>query len=467
MFYDCITSSPMISPTLDEALSRIGGYSYDGDISFVSTLRALLLNRVGAEESTYIRLTELSRYDTVTIDVNHSVQIYHDPGILILYSSSNDDNLASKFVESSITLDGVVRMNDIEKFILDNSGAHSQVVRFDQKKLSVILTDRMNYKLWHLIQSMIPRFLPWFFDGKPITDDEKDLLVSLTMKRSSCYKDRIRQIADRLDLRKIEILSLVGRYEADYANERKSRLNAEIERTRNRMVQLMDEYSSRLSSLNALNEQLCGLDAISSEIGENSELVDYLSSNKSVRIRSVRAGWITFTVATYLENFDPEAFSVLAQNRNSHIMTAGGRGCFTDSHTRKKLLRAIFSDDPIIKVRMAAAYRIKYGESVQAMDELYLPDGEDYIPNPHVTYYSCLGNHATPIYQCLEKGDMVGAMEQCVSSAKSLNLVEPPTTTRFLRDLFTTTKKCCRLPDGSFVSPAMAVKYLDTLDTQQ
>ena len=46
---------------------------------------------------------------------------------------------------------------------------------------------------------------------------------------------------------------------------------------------------------------------------------------------------------------------------------------------------------------------------------------DTYIPNPHIDRYSCLGNYERTMNERLMENDAIGAIEQCISSCKSLN----------------------------------------------
>ena len=59
---------------------------------------------------------------------------------------------------------------------------------------------------------------------------------------------------------------------------------------------------------------------------------------------------------------------------------------------------------------------------------------------------------------------MVGAVEQCVGSCKSINLAESQTFTYFFELLFSTNEKVVELPDHTSVSPSDALEWLNNME---
>ena len=85
---------------------------------------------------------------------------------------------------------------------------------------------------------------------------------------------------------------------------------------------------------------------------------------------------------------------------------------------------AIFIDQ-VLKLRFCCAYRIRLGERVEGLRNYnYNESYETYIPNPHIDRYSCLGNYERTMNERLADNDAIGAIEQCISSCKSLNFAD-------------------------------------------
>ena len=85
---------------------------------------------------------------------------------------------------------------------------------------------------------------------------------------------------------------------------------------------------------------------------------------------------------------------------------------------------------------------------------------KDYLRNPHLHYFNCFGDHKRYILDRVCAGDIVGAIMQCIESAKSINILEEPTFGRLVNDLFNSQSKVILLPDGSSVTPVEALEWL-------
>ena len=134
----------------------------------------------------------------------------------------------------------------------------------------------------------------------------------------------------------------------------------------------------------------------------------------------------------------------------------------------KKLLDAIFGDEPVLRVKICAYYDMDVRGDVDSMRRYrFQPNCNDYMPNPHLNHYNCLGNHRRYINDRLTDGDVVGAIEQCIASAKSLNIGEGATMEYFLHDLFQTSRKIIELPDHTSVNPSEALKWLKDQESKQ
>ena len=125
---------------------------------------------------------------------------------------------------------------------------------------------------------------------------------------------------------------------------------------------------------------------------------------------------------------------------------------------------AIFIDQ-VLKLRFCCAYTIRLGERVTGMRGYdYNESCDTYIPNPHIDRYSCLGNYERTMNERLMENDAIGAIEQCISSCKSLNFSDSTVMEVFMdrmcgRDGYKH-NKCIELPDGSVVDMNGAIEWM-------
>jgi hypothetical protein len=173
----------------------------------------------------------------------------------------------------------------------------------------------------------------------------------------------------------------------------------------------------------------------------------------------------------YLDVFDPEAYKTLARNSGSWYWARTGTimGPFMRYENRKLVMDAIFGDNPIFKIKTYAKYLLNLDHSEVGSGDHHRNEGEnvsDRYPNPHLYYASCLGSYRSHINRALQRGDLVGAISQCITSAHSVNVTESATFGCLCRDLFTSTNSILEGPDGESYTVLQAYEYLTKQNTQ-
>lgn len=457
---------------------------FDGDKSFLATLRALLYERSEGES---VRLVIKSV--NVTGIRSHTFYDYSERFKLVYNSDFFARNtLALRYLVSSVEDNraalemfddpehGFVHCNpsfreldDLRVFAHKRAKLDARFYIDEERRQTLIVTDCLDFAGFHFLQSLIPRLFPWFFKDAPVDELEFSLLDSLTQRTSTEYERILAQLAECIDLRGFEIRSLIGDFERAGRREEIEQTKRKIDEIRETIRNIEVQYRDILTQLENRNLILCGQEAALENMGEGSELIDYFICNRSLIPTGTSGRRMMFMVKTFLESFDPDQYDTFIRNEGSHLYTGYNvPENFKDIKTRRRLLDAIFSDEPVLKVKMCSNYTIDLtGFCTCEAYYDYRGTLNDYIPNPHIHKFACLGNHAQYIDNRIQAGDLVGAVEQCVSSAKSLNLSEPPTVRFFLHMLFETNKKVLRLPDGRDVTPTEALLYLDALDAQK
>lgn len=429
------------------------------DFSMVETLSALLCKR------------EVAKPIALMIKTVANVD-----GIKALYSAYADYSrinvqimvMPRRQIEPLQTLncdipDGFSHLQDYEKY-LQTLGLNILILTNPNKDVIVVYAP--GYKEaktaiadLHLIQAGFPRMLPWLFADQPLTPTEVQLL--LTAQHGYEEYVRVRDLLyEQNGIAKMVIHDSLAAFRSVAYNKQIKELQASLNQHRDTLCCLMREYQETLCSISEEEVRLHGLKYKLSQTDDNNAgLEEFFLQNKSVHLLDVnKYGNIHFRVKTYLTNFDPEMFST---SKNYILDILPHRIGFWDKSRQMKLLSAIFSEDPKIRVRMMADFIIN--------QEGYISTGickeealcNDYLPNSHIEYFSCLGDNEMFINQCIQDGDFVMAVTQCVAAAGSQNILESPTMTRLLGDLFDDSdSKFIELPDGSNVTVKQAYEWL-------
>lgn len=460
----------------------IGGDTFINDCSFLSTMRALLHKRCNGSEvlfghrgfnTTGMSTTQLEPKQV--FDVIWSVPFGENRLQICNLTGTTEDNAATFALYDdpdrgfSAQYPDYVEAKDLRLFVQNRGKLNARFYISERFKDTLVICEDLSLPTYHLLQSLTPRLFPQFFVDSPLDNEELALLDSLTYRTATEYERLIAILANRIDLRSHLIKTIIGDFEKSSRREEIKRTKKEIEDYRDEINQLESRYAYYIAAIDELNYKLSGQEMALESASDGSELIDYFICNRNINPTGVEGRRLSFTVKTFFEFFDPELFRTYAQNPNSCLyMGYEFSGEFSNVEDRKRMINAIFSDTPILKVKVCSNYTLDLRGQVTARRFYdYGNDFIDYVPNPHIHHFACLGNYASYINRALQDGNIVTAIEQCIASAKSLNLSESHTTRYFLDDVFTSTHNIIRLPDGREVTPGNALKYLKSLDEKK
>lgn len=473
MFNNYIESVTLVNDIANQVFRNIAGDTYNGDTSFIATLRAVLAPRVGDNT---VRLF----FNTTTIDEytikEHGIKAIVDSActsldagvIQILSVQSRYDAARNAFFDKLDdadkgflkTFNGFEDLPDVRDYI--SKVARTRFYINPSTKTSFVVVEKMNNRLWHYIQAFIPRLVRWFFESNPVTEEEKALFTSLTRKVSVEYEALIEKFAEKYDLRAYAIKSIIGDLEKRSRERQISDVSRAIERAREELARLLDAYTDKVAQLDDYCIRHMGLVEALNKITEDSELIDYFTANKNLDILSSDGTRFDFIVRTYLELWDPEIFERSVQNKDSMMYTGYevGYKVLQPAENREKFFKALFSDEPKFRLKMCGYYSLDIrGAATSRSGYAYPQNCKDYIPNPHLHRFNCLGTFERHIIQAITNGNTIGAVEQCIASCKSINLAEA-TYTHMLETVFRSSAKCIELLDGTCMTSEEAMKWL-------
>lgn len=474
MFGKSLSNISLAGSNADLAFRNIQGQGFGDDSSFVATLRALLLPRIGENKvslklrSNTYRVDTINNCDRRTL-FNDAFGSRNDDSLVVFNVRSTSEADRTRFMEALDDpdngflkhYDGYTELMNIRQFV-----ANVMDCRFytnEGRRATIIIINQLNTRKWHYLQAFIPRYFKWYFDENPINEDEKNLLASLIQRNPQEYESQIERFAEKLDLRAYAIRNTLGNYEKKAREAQLRTLDNQINDERTRMHDLMQSYHSCVEKLDQFNVRRIGLVELINKGESGSELIDYFLANKTLDLIDTDGSHIYFIVRTYLDSFDPDMYAAFSRKAESHIFCGYDvvKEVFRPVAQRKKLLDAIFSDDPELRIKCCAYYDINVRGEVNSTNHFsFPPNCRDRMPNPHLQYHDCLGNHRRYINERLLDGDLVGAIEQCVSSAKSINIGEDATTHYFFRDLFGSDEKILENTEGVAFTPVEALQWL-------
>lgn len=479
MFSEPIYNTPFTTAAANEFFrDTINGESWAGDATLLSTLRALLLHRVGNNSLYCFQRTwgiSLSRQGNYTkeqlIDAAHAKFDGEQNSFSVCWFSSEDKAANEKMYELCrdhyADREGWVKLDTITHFFRKSFDVSCFV--HEESRRTVYILKEIDIRKYHCLQACFLATMPWYFDptkGDKVTEKELALMEALRGKDKDAYLKCLQDIADECDFESEFVRRSLSRIETEYERSRLDSVKREIEDAMRVINDYQRTINDTLKSINRKNVELIGLQTkIENNTGE-SVLAEYFTCNKKLHLDYVNGTRIDFHVNDYMTYFDSDMAEQFISNRRSVIYRCGAPR--DRANAVEKLMRAIFIDETI-KVRMCAAYSIDIQGGFNPLTGYdFGGDERDRIPNPHINQYACLGNYRQVINERLMSRDFIGVLEQSVASAKSLNVADGVVFERFLRDLYAGTNgKCLELEDGTQVTFTEALDYVEKEPTEK
>ena len=250
MFRKTINETPFTSQAANCCFSNISGTAWNHDVSFVSTLRALLADRIPAEEQVKLVITSRS--------LRASQARRGASSILESFIIPNPGDIhVSHF--SSTTEDNETWMSLIENHFIDAFGQSwrriSRVTDFFRKTFKVVcfvndadksvclFTDGMDTRRLHYLQCAVFAFLPWYFDPeKGVSELEMELIQSLRENSADKYENCLEKMILKYDLREAEIRRLLSGFETRLEKSRIDSLTNQVNGIINDTAFIMQGY---------------------------------------------------------------------------------------------------------------------------------------------------------------------------------------------------------------------------------
>lgn len=480
MFRTTIRSTPFISDAANDFFSNITGASFNGDVSFLSTLRALVAPRMQDDEKLefIISLSSYSAEQIASVSTSRAVGAIcsdrtcrADSVILTIFNNNaQEDNFANLELIKSSFCSVYPEWHRLEKITEFFRKAFYVLcfVKPDTKQV-YLFTENINMRQYHYLQCAVLAFLPWYFDQKKgVEPEEMELIKSLREKTQEQYQDAIAKLAEKYDFRSAKIRKLLAGFETRYERQEVDKTQSDIADCLRHIESLNQTISEFLRKKHELEIRLLGLETkIASGSGE-SEIMEYFLSNNKLILCDVDDQSITFIAKDYLTFFDEEMAGTMIENHDSYIYVPRGRRCnrLIPEDDMEMFMRAVIEQK--IRIKFCAAYRLTLnsGFGVGAISGYdYGAECRDCTPNPHIDAYACMGNYVRTINDFLADNNYIMAIEQCIASCKSLNFGDSAVMSEFMARIYGMSNydvnmRCVELPNGNTVTPKEAIEFL-------
>lgn len=494
MFKDVIRETPLYNPAANQFFEdKITGSAYSNDVSFISTLRALVGSRIGDDSldltfshSTYDKESaEYAREKSPVTNMMEyaianciGVSVLAEKGRLNIHNLSHPREEANEawieiFTHLPEAYPDWVRVEKVTNYYSDCTKGKMHVLCFVNPSLksTLVITPCLDIHKMHILQTGITVFLPWYFpsgEKKVVTEKEYQLINSFKESTPAMYMDCITEIARQYDFRSAHIRSCLGDFEVKAWDRERTSLETEVTRCNNQI----DEYTRRITDLlRAKREYDTRLYGIITRIAQSKErdsaLMQYFMENTALSIARVDGLNIDFYVKTDLVMFgDEDEVEECINDDYSYIYRPDGDSLdhIIKTEDMRRLMTAIFIDRTL-KMRVCTFFKFSAAGEVSAPSKhIFGWEFNDATPNPHHYHFHCIGDYVADIVSCLQKYDYIGALSKCVMSCGSINMHEQVTISHLMECLYgvdtNVNNRCIVLPDGRVVTPKEAIEYL-------
>lgn len=366
-----------------------------------------------------------------------------------------------------LTENGFKHKETVEKIVNDKfPNSNTTVLYSTENNYAVIFTKHGAADIYHLVLSFLPVYYPNIYTS-PLTKEDPEVPVLTSLSKMSSAQFR-QEMSKALSKYKQEFLYVQVSDMISQIHEKKiSEARNNVYSARSDMEYYLNEYCSRVELYKKARIELEGTLIAEQTSDQEQDLIDYLCGCREIRNVRINDSEITFTVATTLKQFDLDTWESFV--RRGTIFDGNYGRSFPNVFTtqnRKLLFNSIFSEDSLFEVKMCGVYRINLhsnrlrtwsGFNYEQEDPIY----KDYVPNPHLQQYSCLGDFSSRVVTAMAEGDLIRAFELCVHSAGSVNLDETDQNFRpLLGWILSNNNKILRRYDGVDMSPSEALIWL-------
>lgn len=306
---------------------------------------------------------------------------------------------------------------------------------------------------------------PWFYDAEKdkenITTLDKELIQSIYEGNFDEYMRCVRDYVELYDFRRIALRKQLERFETALDRQREENLVSRISSVELDIREMMGNLSRYIREKQELEFQLTAVKlGIASK--ENVFLVrDYFDNNKNAKFIRMEDGdrAIIFSLDSYLNDWDESLKNSAIHNHRSVMF------CYIDSnyHADAELLYTAIFDTGEIKVPMSSAYRMRANGDLDAYAGMEEFIDNEHMPNPHTTWYACLGGYRSDIADAMLKEDRLYALEIANVAAGNVNFADNTVMEKWTRWMFHQKcegRHCFELPDGRLVTIDEAIAWL-------
>ena len=379
-----------------------------------------------------------------------------------------DDQKLKDFMKK----EGFEVRENIGSFLRQKADTKGVAIYHPMKNVAAVFINSQDFRLYHIIISFLSLLFPSLFENAPLQENDYNVIKALSKTSKDTFIQRVQECVKPyvMDFRRMMLTRLIkAMHETKIASAKN-----EVDVYRRNLNDAERAFNDAIKQLKQKIVIYEGMKATEKYEQPEEDLVEYLSNNNQIRNLNISGNVLSFTVATLLNNYNSDAWDTFKERGYIYDGRYNYEGrheinmleVFKVKENRKLLLDDIFSESPEFAVKMCGNYTLDLNSCFTNTNRRYDyaaadPVYKDYMPNPHLKFYECLGNYKGRIAAALRERNYIVAIELCIASAGSVDLDETEQTFRpFLGYLLSSKEKVLHRRDGVDMTPEEALLYL-------
>lgn len=307
---------------------------------------------------------------------------------------------------------------------------------FDNTK-SFVIVENMGVQIYTCVCTLLKRLLGKWFAEQPMTEAEIEGCQKALQEGSpDKFLAAAAAYADSLDLRGVFIRESLKDFETRFVKERVTALEKEAQQCDRQMDDYETAIGMCLQKKDDILAQLFGYRMMEKQ--DEPVTMNYFLANKNLILVGTSAKHIEFYDYGWLDQFDPEKAKATFGCDRMSAWLESNRSFGVSDEDAKLLYKAIFLEDKV-KIRLWSHFKLCFRDDSPLSTYDNGPSHGEIthaLPNPHHQYHRCPGNNRRLIEEAVRRRDVVGAVTQCLSATKGVNLIEQASYKYLARDLF-------------------------------
>ena len=303
--------------------------------------------------------------------------------------------------------------------------------------------------------AIFPRLCPWFFEKDPLDQNERKLLSLFFGNDPAEVTNWFKNWANSNGYKQKSIGMFANQITDFFLRQSEGTAKEAVRFCAETKEAALTSYLTACEKLKEAQIRLNGI--ICGQKHSSEELSQYLTEHNNIEITAVNRSGFNVTIQGYLTIVDAEITQRYCENENSFFFTRTVTNESFNDENKKKLIMRLWGPEAMFRLKTMGLFEIT-DRGVCALSHRRNPDGyEEFIQNPHLYNFGCLGDNEPYIIEAIRNGDVQRALDMLTAAVSSMNIVESPTVTALLNQLFTENRKCIEY-NGKLLTPKEALK---------